>query len=186
MVLSPSLGETLADAGVAGLVAGCGDGKGREDVLSLASSDFISRADALFVSMGVFDLATGAADTESVTIRGVLEERSLDGSLEPLGSGALKVLPVSRVRLDREFAELTVCAREGLVFALVSTAGSIVTGWGLRACATARGPAHLGNMGKATLARTKLESTVTGSTFSLIFSWRAVSATPKTMCWTLL
>jgi hypothetical protein len=53
---------------------------------------------------------------------------------------------------------------------------------GFRACAIASGPAHLGRSGTAILANTKLASTVTGSTFSLIFSGLAGSPNPKTIC----
>lgn len=60
------------------------------------------------------------------------------------------------------------------------------TGLGLRACAMARGPACLGRKGAATLASTILDNTVTGRTFSLIFSFRAGSGAPKTIRWTLL
>lgn len=60
------------------------------------------------------------------------------------------------------------------------------TGLGFRACAMASGPAWIGRKGAAMLARTRLESTVTGSTFSLIFSRRWGSAEPKTMRWTRL
>lgn len=85
-----------------------------------------------------------------------------------------------------ELVAATVCDLAGFVLSGAgSTMGSPV-GWGLRAWATARGPAHEGNMGTAMLASTKLDSTVTGRVFSRIFSWRTVSARPKTMCWTLL
>jgi hypothetical protein len=60
------------------------------------------------------------------------------------------------------------------------------TGLGFRACAMASGPAWTGRKGAAMLARTRLESTVTGRTFSLIFSRRCGSAEPKTMRCTLL
>lgn len=96
----------------------------------------------------------------------------------------------SLVRLDRVLAELTVCARVGAMFLTGVGAGatSVVfsTGRGFLACATARGPAHWGRKGHAMLASTKLPSTVTGKTFSVIFSFLALSEIPKTMCWTLL
>ena len=57
---------------------------------------------------------------------------------------------------------------------------------GFRACDIASGPAHLGSPGMPMLASTKLARTVTGNVFSLIFSTRAVSVTPKTIRWTLL
>ena len=63
---------------------------------------------------------------------------------------------------------------------------TLVDGCDFLACATARGPAHCGKIGRPTLANTKLASTVTGKIFSLIFSCRAVSASPNTICCTLL
>jgi hypothetical protein len=128
LVSSPTLGDTPADAGagVVGLVGGRGDGKGRDDVLRLASNDLISMADALLVSTGVLDLEIGGRSTgESVRIFGGSLDGSLEGPLEPLGSGALNVLPVSRTRLDRVLAEFTVFARVGLVVSLASWARSI-------------------------------------------------------------
>lgn len=111
--------------------------------------------------------------------RGVLGE----GSLDFFESGALNVRPPSLIRLDLELLDETVFALVilGTSFSFASVAVSTI-GCGFRAWATARGPAHRGNMGRATLARTKLASTVTGSTFSLILSCRAVSAKPNTMC----
>lgn len=96
----------------------------------------------------------------------------------------------SFVRRDFEPGAATVFAlvgvfAVGLGVSLPSELSSVI-GWGFRACATARGPAHLGNIGRATLARTKLDRTVTGKTFSLILWCRTVSATPNTMCCTLL
>jgi hypothetical protein len=147
-------------------------------VLSLApSNDLSSRADGRVVLAGVLDLWGGMIAGGGWGLRAGLGEESLD----PLGSGALKVRVLSRARLEREFPAVTVRALEGLVFSLGSCV-SLVTGCGLRAWATARGPAHCGNIGSATLASTKLERTVTGRTFSVIFSCRAVSASPKTIC----
>ena len=60
------------------------------------------------------------------------------------------------------------------------------TGLGFRACATASGQAWSGRKGAAMLARTRLERTVTGRTFSLIFSRRWGSAEPNTIRWTRL
>lgn len=175
---SPGLGTFPAEIGVVGLVGGRGEGRGKDDVLSLASNDFISRADGLPVPTGVLDLPGGIMTGGGrVAVRVGFGEDSLD----PLGSGALKVRPASLARRDRVFAAVTVRALAGLTFSLLSVVGSVI-GCGLRACATAKGPAQRGIMGSATLARTKLESTVTGRTFSLIFSWRAVSASPNTMC----
>jgi hypothetical protein len=57
---------------------------------------------------------------------------------------------------------------------------------GFLACEIAKGPAHFGKKGTATLASTKLARTDTGSTFSLIFSCLVGSATPNTICCTLL
>ena len=101
-------------------------------------------------------------------------------------SGALD-LRCSLARLDLEVAAETVWALAGFGGSLASVvATSAVAGRGFRAWATARGPAHWGIMGRATLARTKLDRTVTGRTLSVILPWRAESARPKTMCWTLL
>lgn len=65
------------------------------------------------------------------------------------------------------------------------TSGS---GFGLRAWATAKGPAQCGSAGSATALRTRDERTMTGMTFSVIFAWLRgdPSATPKTTFWTLL
>lgn len=60
------------------------------------------------------------------------------------------------------------------------------TGRGLRAWAMAKGPAWRGRNGAAMAPSTKLDKTVTGRTFSLIFSRRTASEAPKTMRWTLL
>ena len=152
-------------------------------MLSLApSNDLNSRADGRVVFTGVFDLWGGRIAGGGCGLRADLGEESLD----PLGSGALKVRVLSLARLDREFPAVTVRALAGLEFSFGSCASLLATGCGLRAWATARGPAHCGNIGSATLASTKLERTVTGSTFSVIFSCRAASASPKTICWTLL
>jgi hypothetical protein len=79
----------------------------------------------------------------------------------------------------------TVCALVGGFGAGVSEMMSS-TGRGFLAWATASGPAQAGRIGHATLARTKLPSTVTGRIFSLIFCCLAASARPNTTCWTLL
>lgn len=122
-ILSPGLGETPAETGVVGLVVGRGDGRGREDVLSLASRDFISRAEGLVVPpTGVLDLTGMAkADGSGATRVGFGEE-----SLERFGSGALKVRPASRVRRDRDFVAVTVCALVGLGISLASRARSTI------------------------------------------------------------
>lgn len=177
----------LTGTGVAGrLGTFVVEGKGSEAELSLASNDFISRADARseerFVSACPLDLGLEPCWELGRELR-----------LRPSVGSATSwdaLLGVSLTRLDRELEAVTVCALVGLGCSLsfVSSSSSPVvsTGFGLRACATARGPAHCGIIGKATLARTKLDRTVTGNTFSLILSCRAESAKPKTMCWTLL
>jgi hypothetical protein len=149
-------------------------------VLSLASKDFNSRADGLFDSFAVKFGFNGECVLFRREARVSIAKRSSDvfGFLESL------------VRRDFEPGVATVFALVG-VFAVglgVSPPSELssVIGWGFRACATARGPAHLGNIGRATLARTKLDRTVTGKTFSLILWCRTVSATPNTMCCTLL
>lgn len=60
------------------------------------------------------------------------------------------------------------------------------TGRGLRACATANGPARAGRKGTATLASTKLESTDTGRTFSCILALFILEVPPNTRLWTQL
>ena len=104
--------------------------------------------------------------------------------------GALDVLGPS-LRLDRVVPGVTVWLLVTLGapwFGAVDavSAGVSVMGRVLLACATASGPAHAGNSGTPTLASTKLARTVTGRTFSVIFSWRPELERPKTMCWTLL
>ena len=59
-------------------------------------------------------------------------------------------------------------------------------GRGRLACAIAKGPACCGSIGKAIPANTRLESTVTGKTFSCIFSRFSGSPPPKTILCTLL
>lgn len=186
---SEGLGLTPADTGVAGRDGPLGDGRGRDAELSLASKDFISRADGLFDS----EIKSGFnGERESGAWEPTRRaERRL--SLAKLLSDALGDFG-SLVRRDFEVGLATVFDLVGFVeeaFAVgfgvsLPSEESSVMGWGFRACATARGPAHLGIIGKATLARTKLESTATGKTFSLILWCRALSASPNTMCCTLL
>lgn len=180
---SVGLGLTPAETGVPGRDGPLGDGRGRDAVLSLASRDFNSRADGLFESGFNGERETGAWELT----------RRVDGRLSRLLSDALGDNG-SLARRDFEIGLVTVFALVGFVeeaFAVgfgvsLPSELSSVMGCGFRACATARGPAHLGIIGRATLARTKLESTVTGRTFSLILWCRAVSASPNTMCCTLL
>ena len=130
-------------------------------------------------------VSTGERGSEPADVgRGVAAARGdLTGaSAGILGFGALVILPASFVRFDFVVVGVTVCARatfEGPL--VVSTIGSPI-GCGFLACATARGPAHCGRMGTAMLANTKLAKTVTGRTFSVIFSCLAESPSPKTMC----
>jgi hypothetical protein len=75
-----------------------------------------------------------------------------------------------------------------LVIFCACPASEIVSsvGLGLLPCAIANGPAHLDSAGTATAARMRLESTVTGNTFSLIFSLCNPSLAPNTILCTLL
>lgn len=182
-MLSLGRGVMPAETGVAGLVAATwGDGNGSDAVLRRASSGCISRADGLFDSEGAFVLGLDDDDGREPFL-----PLGLRGPAERLPSGPTKLLPsLARFNLALDGMLRVLCGFAGsFSFSLVSTRSS-ASGFGLRAWATARGPAHCGIIGRATLARTKLERTVTGRTFSLIFSWRPVSARPKTMCWTLL
>ena len=101
-------------------------------------------------------------------------------------SGTLAILPDSfaLVRVD---PGVVVLLRVG-IFCCAWIVSEVVssTGWGFLACEMANGPAQRGKKGAATPASTKLANTVTGNIFSLIFSFPAGSAPPKTMCWTLL
>jgi len=153
-----------AETGVDGLVVGRGDGSGRDAELNRASSDFSSRADGLFDSVGVLDRATGDVEWRA-ELRGAA--RCVSDAC-PLASGALD-FRTSLARLDLDVAAVIVWARVGFGASLVSVTVSGPMGRGFRACATASGPAHCGIIGSATLARTKLDRTVTGRTFSVIF-----------------
>lgn len=171
-----------AETGVVGLVGWLGEGRGRDAELNRASRDFISKAEGLGLGDTGLDLGLSLDEEDCPPV-----PRELRGL--PSGpSRALEALPsLSLARLDLDEPAVTVCALVGFQFSfsLVSSTRS-ASGCGFRAWATARGPAHWGIMGSATLARTKLERTVTGRTFSRIFSCRALSPRPKTMCWTLL
>lgn len=147
---------------------GRGDGKGSEELLTLASNDFISNADGRLGSVGGFGLGAVMDSDGCEAPRGSFNVCSIG----LFGSGALEILLLSLARLDLELAAVTVCALVGLAASLFSLASAVrsATGWGFRAWATARGPAHRGIMGSATLASTKLDSTATGRTFSLILS----------------
>src|SRR5437762_14361194 len=92
----------------------------------------------------------------------------------------------SLARLDRALPAVTVRARVTWVTLSLDSDIRSLDDCGFRACATASGPAQCGTTGTATLPRTKLARTVTGSTFSVILSCRAASGRPKTICWTLL
>ena len=105
-------------------------------------------------------------------------------------AGTLAILDASLAFLVRVEPGVVVWLRVILCAAIVCVwLGSDMTSpveEGFRACAIANGPAHFGRKGTAILASTKLARTVTGSTFSLIFSCLTGSANPKTMCCTLL
>lgn len=174
-MLSCSLGMP-AEIGVLGLVEFLGDGSGSEVELSLASRDCISIVGVLLSSgrAWTFGKGDGGEPRESV-----LASRRR-GSVGPF-DGALDFL-FSLVLRERELPAVTVCARVGIGGGSFASGVISLSGWGFLAWATARGPAHRGIIGSATLARTKLASTATGRTFSLIFSCRPESAMPKTMC----
>lgn len=91
---------------------------------------------------------------------------------DPLGSGALITRSRSLVARLGRFAAVaeTVCARDILGWFVVSGIVVLSIGCGLRACATARGPAAFARPGTATLAMINDASMVTGRAFSLIFS----------------
>src|SRR4051812_43139842 len=97
-----------------------------------------------------------------------------------MSRGELAIRPASLL-LDPDVVGDTVWLRD----ILCTWGASDITSpldWGLRAWAIAKGPAHFGRNGTATLAKTKLASTVTGRTFSFIFSSLTGSANPKTIC----
>lgn len=177
-----------ADKGVAGRVIMLGDlesGNGSEAELSRASKAMFSSWDGrLEGSAGV-----RGVDAEDTGLEPwVAREALVIGVSGPFcRSGALAILLLSLPLLDLVLLEFTVCARAGLALwaAVVSGTGSPAIR-GFLAWATARGPAQEGRIGQATLARTKLAKTETGSMLSFIFSCRTESETPKTMCWTLL
>lgn len=184
-----SEGLMPAETGVAGRVTSFGDlgsGKGSEAELSLASKATFSRCDGrLGGSAGDRGVDPEDAGLEPWVVRGPL----LEVSTPFCGPGALATLLLSLPRLDFVLLEFTVCARDGfaLLTAVVAVSRSGASaGRGFLAWATARGPAQAGNIGHATLAKTKLARSVTGRTFSFIFSWRPESEIPKTICWTLL
>jgi hypothetical protein len=187
-----SEGRRPADTGVVGLETrrGLESGRGSEAELRRASrAKFSSRVGISASSRsrgadsGAFDLDGGRPDfANDLPLPG-----DLCGLPCVLPSWALAMRP-SFARFDRVLPAVTVCARVGTVL-FAATAGSdivSITGRGFRAWATARGPAHCGNKGHAILARTKLPRTVTGRTFSVIFSCLAVSDSPNTTCCTLL
>lgn len=170
-----------AEAGVEGLVNVLGDlTSGRGSDAELKFESWIMRCAGRRGSVGVlirFDPA------ESGLVSDVALGDRCPVDLLPFGSSPELALIGSRGLRGRP--EDTVWLLEILCVWLASEMTSSFD-CGLRACAIARGPAHCGRIGTATLARTKLASTVTGRTFSLIFSSLAGSATPKTMCCTLL
>lgn len=178
-----SPGRKPAEAGVAGL--GMGDlisGSGKDDVLSRASRAFMSRR-LVWRFAGPAELITVEPDEDG------REGGRFDfgvGSVDLLGSGALVTRPPSFSRRDLVVAGETVCARAILLMVGVFSDITSSIGCGFLACATARGPAQRGNPGTATLASTKLASTLTGKVFSFIFSFLAESPKPNTICWTLL
>lgn len=161
-------------------------GSGRLDELNRASIESISKCAGCRGSTGVLEVslpplaALGFAITEGGS-----------AFFEGLGGDASEIAPPrapSTRRFDFGFEVVAEAVCDLASFVLSGAGSTMVSpdGWGLRAWATARGPAHEGRMGTAMLARTKLDRTVTGRVFSRIFSWRTVSARPKTMCWTLL
>lgn len=181
-------GRMPADMGVGGL-GGSGDfisGRGREDVLSRASRAFKSRC--LMGPLGPSIAGEVTVDPEDDVGR---ERGRFDlcwlSSGDPLGSGALVTRPLSLIVRRGLFTPVTetVCALDIFGWFVVSDITSSI-GCGLRACATAIGPAARTRPGTATLASTKLANMVTGNAFSLIFSCLAASPNPKTICWTLL
>lgn len=91
-------------------------------MLSFASSDLSSRADGRVVPAGVLDLCGGIITEGGRGLRAGLGEESLD----PLGSGALKVRPLSRARRDREFPTVTVRALVGLGFSFGSCVSLVI------------------------------------------------------------
>lgn len=163
--------------GVSGRIVCGGEGKGSDAELDIASILPSSRAAGLFPSRCSFDLGD-AVDDWLTAFAATVRAGDARFKLEEL---ALRV-SLTRFGLVDMGAVLDLA---GFTSSASSMAVSVM-GCGFRACATARGPAHLGSIGRATLARTKLDKTVTGKVFSLIFSWRPTSARPKTMCCTLL
>lgn len=183
-----SEGRKPADKGVVGLVTardGLESGRGSEAELNRASITMFSSWEGSSAPSRPRDADSTADDLDEA--RGALAGDLVRRPACPLPSGALVMRP-SFARLDRVFPTVTVCARAG-TFLLVVAAGSEMvstTGRGFLAWATARGPAQWGRNGHATLARTKLPRTITGRTFSVIFSCLPVSEMPKTTCCTLL
>lgn len=78
-------------------------------------------------------------------------------------------------------APLTVALLLSVGVAGETSAAPSSTGRGLRACAIASGPACCGSSGRPTPANTRLERTVTGSTFSWIRALLVGSPPPKTI-----
>ena len=167
-----------------------GSGNGREAELSRASRAIPSRGDGRLGS--VLDRAAiepddGGRDEDEPGFGVLLGELPTC-----FASGALVTRPASFTRrglvplLPDTVWALTGCFGVDDCFVGVVSGTVSLSGCGFLACATARGPAQLGKMGHATLARTRLASTLTGRTFSVIFSCLAVSDTPNTICWTLL
>ena len=161
-------------------------GSGRLDELNRASIESISKCAWCRGSTGILEVSL-----PPLAVPGFVMTEGGGAFFEGLGEDASGRAP-PRAPSDRRFDfgfEVVAAAVCDLAGFELSGAGSTMgspDGWGLRACATARGPAHEGRMGTAMLASTKLDRTVTGRVFSRIFSWRTVSARPKTMCWTLL
>lgn len=83
-------------------------------------------------------------------------------------------------------APVTVLLRPSLCSCRGVSGATSSIGRGLRACATASGATCCDSRGTPTLARTKLDSTVTGRTFSCIRSLLTGSAPPNTILCTLL
>lgn len=188
-----SEGRKPADTGVVGLVTSRGRESGRGNEAELRRASRTKSSSRLGISA---PSCSRDADWEALDLDGgreafagdlplVADLRGLPACVLP--SWALTTRP-SFARFGRVLPAEMVCARVG-TFLFTETAGSdsaSTTGRGFRACATARGPAHCGRSGHAILARTKLPRTVTGRTFSVILSCRALSGRPKTTCCTLL
>jgi hypothetical protein len=171
---------------------GVGSGEVTESLKS-GNEDELRRASALIESRLGLCWADGAR--LATPGRAAFLRNSLEVSIS-LGRGAATLYDLSSsgsecpeacfARLGRgEAGPATVLLRPTRAACTLSEIMSSA-GRGLRACATAKGPACRGSQGAAILAIIKLDRTVTGRMFSLIFSRRCGSAEPNTMRCTLL